>query len=925
MTRVLQESLGGRCKTVVVATISPSITAIEESISTLNYAQSACGIVNKPISSSSIAFGDMPNFFDKSSSGECTVESWQEMEMRLQYMQTQVDEAQAALARKHIQQQELQDKVNKYELKLLEKQRQLYDAEKENKALKGVVETETRKRKEAEVDLRRTQIDLKKTTLILKATQATELSLTAEAQSIITKLEEIIADRNDMHSLVLSQRDEECQRRQEAVQFQQDALVLLGNINSSFSHLLSNIESSQSDTIEIATENHKIGGHFLAETQKLLSEISENVVCVTDSIKTLLSGEEGILSSVKSSSDSILLHMQASSEAFIKGEVAVEVSCETIRKRLNESSKLFDERSSYIQSSTNQTLQRLEEKVVESKNAISHLVLRMKSLITNLSQTKAEKVKELDMLVEQWRDESVNTSKSLNILASTSMNSYKASFEEFENGMLSHEEIAKSLEDQRSFVSIQGAAHVQSIGQQSSILQGHCDNLKQSHRAQTQLLNETMSSIMSGVQALVKLEMGKLASAETDHFKVLMKGGADLTVTNKAMYQSAHEVIENMNSTNQRVSEKALLVQSNDLKANKIMKSVCATMQEVANSSSIHHQLATEFASKSLSVVSDIKIIDEKNAEVVNTAERDGKTCSACIVNGVFKPTVSDMKKTAKSSLEAMTFMSTSVIPDINGSLDDVASNRKLLASQMSESFQSAENHLSTMRESVKSIAKTQYDVADTLERDILSASDVHSRTSMASYSAELDSAKNKLVYTMTGMRDTCTRLISDGKDQSTTVSSSINDFSINKMRCGEPVNPAPAKRDSSFSHKLSSTPAIEMILESHEFDVSKPNDDSKPLAGEVARRPQSPTLSDIDCFQEPQDDDNKSVHSAGSVASIPIPRLSYRDINVIQEDSQRADKSSNHHLATGSSGGSIRKTKLPSGLPNPLKKRVKR
>ena len=58
--------------------------------------------------------------------------------MRLQYMQTQVDEAQAALARKHIQQQELQEKVEKSEEKLLEKQRQLYDAEKQIKTLPQV-------------------------------------------------------------------------------------------------------------------------------------------------------------------------------------------------------------------------------------------------------------------------------------------------------------------------------------------------------------------------------------------------------------------------------------------------------------------------------------------------------------------------------------------------------------------------------------------------------------------------------------------------------------------------------------------------------------------------------------------------------------------------------------------------------------------
>ena len=52
LTRILQQALGGNSKTVIVATLSPSVTAIEESISTLNYAQAAHGIINKPVSAS---------------------------------------------------------------------------------------------------------------------------------------------------------------------------------------------------------------------------------------------------------------------------------------------------------------------------------------------------------------------------------------------------------------------------------------------------------------------------------------------------------------------------------------------------------------------------------------------------------------------------------------------------------------------------------------------------------------------------------------------------------------------------------------------------------------------------------------------------------------------------------------------------------
>jgi len=39
---------GGRCKTMVIATLSPSIMAVDETLSTLQYAASAHGIINKP-------------------------------------------------------------------------------------------------------------------------------------------------------------------------------------------------------------------------------------------------------------------------------------------------------------------------------------------------------------------------------------------------------------------------------------------------------------------------------------------------------------------------------------------------------------------------------------------------------------------------------------------------------------------------------------------------------------------------------------------------------------------------------------------------------------------------------------------------------------------------------------------------------------
>jgi kinesin family protein 11 len=49
LTRLLQESLGGKAKTVILATLSPSQIAIEETLSTLDYAYRAKNIKNQPV------------------------------------------------------------------------------------------------------------------------------------------------------------------------------------------------------------------------------------------------------------------------------------------------------------------------------------------------------------------------------------------------------------------------------------------------------------------------------------------------------------------------------------------------------------------------------------------------------------------------------------------------------------------------------------------------------------------------------------------------------------------------------------------------------------------------------------------------------------------------------------------------------------
>lgn len=48
LTRILQDSLGGRTKTSIIATVSPAQCNSEETMSTLDYAHRAKNITNRP-------------------------------------------------------------------------------------------------------------------------------------------------------------------------------------------------------------------------------------------------------------------------------------------------------------------------------------------------------------------------------------------------------------------------------------------------------------------------------------------------------------------------------------------------------------------------------------------------------------------------------------------------------------------------------------------------------------------------------------------------------------------------------------------------------------------------------------------------------------------------------------------------------------
>lgn len=122
LTRLLKDALGGNCKTVLIATISPALVAVEETISTLTYAEQANGIQNKPVASTLMRLTRLPNGesgdFSRTSSSCCGSADWAEAEMKIMYLTQEVEEAQSALARKFQEFQEVTERAETAEQEL---------------------------------------------------------------------------------------------------------------------------------------------------------------------------------------------------------------------------------------------------------------------------------------------------------------------------------------------------------------------------------------------------------------------------------------------------------------------------------------------------------------------------------------------------------------------------------------------------------------------------------------------------------------------------------------------------------------------------------------------------------------------------------------------------------------------------------------
>ncbi|KAF2815125.1 kinesin-domain-containing protein [Mytilinidion resinicola] len=320
LTRLLQDSLGGRTKTCIIATLSPAKSNLEETISTLDYAFRAKNIRNKPQINQMVSKKTLLREF----TGEIEKLKSELIATRqrngVYLTQESYEEIMTESESRRILSEEQRDKIETMEVNLRNKVQELFSLtssfnsmKKDNDATKLVLEGTKSLLEKTEVVLAHTRQNLADETTMRRAHEKTEEELVTIGHDLISALGKTTTDIGGLHSklrrrsdlqsenrkhwtstqsevsettLVVENRIAEFQAQQDQLMqtlafrmqgFVQDELLKLGTSQAFLQEKVKSFESSKTEVNEQTAKARDDMNEVLEEIKTLREDVKEKV------------------------------------------------------------------------------------------------------------------------------------------------------------------------------------------------------------------------------------------------------------------------------------------------------------------------------------------------------------------------------------------------------------------------------------------------------------------------------------------------------------------------------------------------------------------------------------------------------------------------------------------------------------------------
>lgn len=292
LTRILQDSLGGRTRTSIIATISPASLNLEETLSTLEYAHRAKNILNKPEVNQKLTKKALIKEYteeierlkrDLAAAREKNGVYISEENFRIMNGKLTVQEEQIV---------ELTEKIGAIEEELSRVSELFMDNKNELDQCKSDLQNKTQELKITQKHLQETTLQLVKEEYITSVLESTEKKLHDTASKLLNTVEETTKDVSGLHTKL--------DRKKAVDQHNAEAQDIFGkNLNNLFNSMKELIKDGSSKQKAMLEVHKTLFGNLLSSSVSALDTITTialgSLTCIPENVSTHVSQISNII------------------------------------------------------------------------------------------------------------------------------------------------------------------------------------------------------------------------------------------------------------------------------------------------------------------------------------------------------------------------------------------------------------------------------------------------------------------------------------------------------------------------------------------------------------------------------------------------------------------------------------------------------
>ncbi|NXV40367.1 KIF11 protein, partial [Uria aalge] len=284
LTRILQDSLGGRTKTSIIATVSPASINLEETLSTLEYAHRAKNIMNKP---------EVNQKLTKKALIKEYTEEIERLKRDLAAAREKngvyisLDNYEALNGKLTVQEEQIAEYIDKISVMEEEVKRitELFTVSKnELEQCKTDLQIKEKELEETQKDLRETKVHLAEEEYVVSVLENTEQKLHGTASKLLRTVEETTRDVSGLHAKL---------DRKKAVD-QHNAIVqntFAGQMNVLFNKIQNSVSENSVKQQQMLTSYTSFIGDLLSTSSSAANILASIVSASFASVKELVSTE----------------------------------------------------------------------------------------------------------------------------------------------------------------------------------------------------------------------------------------------------------------------------------------------------------------------------------------------------------------------------------------------------------------------------------------------------------------------------------------------------------------------------------------------------------------------------------------------------------------------------------------------------------